>query len=905
MLFPGFLEMISKQHWRPLRQLQTRVLAAVGGTFLVLFLGQLGLIRLTIMRDYADLEIQEAETNATRMERSFSQEIENLQTGVWDWGVWDDTYGYIQTRNQAYIDSNFTKETFLSLSIQIVAIFDRNQNLVYGQIFDPETETQRTIPSGLVAALQQQPQLLDRSLENPDLSGFTMLDGTPWLVASQAIVTSTNEGPVRGTFVMGRYFDDAPIAVLAETTQLPIEGFLYGDEHLPADVRTILPVLEHRAEQITVQTLSPDNLGFYALIPDLRGQPGIVLKGVMARDIYHRGQASINFYLWSALSMGIGLCLLIMLLLRRLVTARLNALSQQVGTIGRDTYDDDHDAPEPIQVSLAGQDVLAELANTINWTLQQLHQRTTELKVAKQVADAAREVADQANRAKSAFLANMTHELRTPLNAILGFTQVLGRDRTLTPQQQEKVSIINRSGEHLLALINDVLDMSKIESNHIELNPSPFDLHYLLESLEDMLSLKADSKDLQLVLAAQPEVPQYIFGDSRKLRQTLLNLLNNAIKFTDSGSVQLLVSRLDLAAQVETVGQPVQLQFAVADTGVGIAPEELPLLFQPFSQTEAGRQAHQGTGLGLSISRKFVELMGGELRVNSALGQGSTFTFDIWTKTCDHLVTNSSKSLQLVVGLEPGQPAYRILVVDDRDVNRKLLVELLSPIGFEVREASNGQEAIDQWQSWQPHLIWMDMRMPVMDGYEATQRIKAQLKGQSTAIIALTASTLEEEKAIVLSAGCDDFVRKPFQQTTIFSKIAEYLGTRYCYKTFEDAVPLPRDPQVLDETVLLTNLAAMPCHWLKHLSQAATQLKAWEIRALVAQMPPEASQTRQILIKKVDNFDFDQILALASAALQASAINTLQPSAIDRDTPDLVSANSLTRESHPNTYDLH
>jgi sensor domain CHASE-containing protein len=495
--------MTSKPPWIPLQQLQFRVLTAVGGTFLVLFLGQWGLTRLTLVRDYAELELQHAETNATRMEKAFSQEVDNLQTGVWDWGVWDDTYEFVQTRDETYLDSNFTKETFLSLSIQLVAIVDRNHDLVYGQLFDPETETQIEIPPTLAAALKQQTQLLDRSLEDPDLAGFIMLDGVPWLVASQAIVTSTSEGPVRGTFIMGRYFDEVTIAALAETTQLPIEGFLYGNETLPEDVSTILPVLEQSSDQIAVQNLSPETVAFYASIPDLLGQPGIILKGVTEREIYSRGQDSVTFYLWFSLLMGLGVCLLIMLLLRSLVTARLHALSQQVSTIGQDS--DERDVP--IQVTLSGQDVLAELADTINWTLQQLHQRTMELKAAHQVAESAREAADQANRAKSAFLANMSHELRTPLNAILGFAQVLGRDRTLTPQQQEKVSIINHSGEHLLALINDVLDMSKIESNHIQLDLSPFDLHYLLESLEDMLSLKADSKGIRLKLKAQPDVP--------------------------------------------------------------------------------------------------------------------------------------------------------------------------------------------------------------------------------------------------------------------------------------------------------------------------------------------------------------------------------------------------------------
>ena len=448
----------------------------------------------------------------------------------------------------------------------------------------------------------------------------------------------------------------------------------------------------------------------------------------------------------------------------------------------------------------------------------------------------AKEAAEIANRAKSIFLANMSHELRTPLNAILGFTQVMSLDSRLSPEHQENLGIINRSGEHLLALINDVLEMAKIEAGQVSLNNRPFDLHRLLKSLQEMLQIRAAAKGLQLIFEHSPTIPQYVNTDEGKLRQVLINLLENAIKFTQAGSVRLRLrvgrmgeqreqgeqsemgetGEMGEMGEMRKMGEKIQnpkfkiqnskfpslLHFEIEDTGPGIETDEVKALFQAFVQTEAGRQSQQGTGLGLAISHQFVKLMGGDISVNSVLGQGTTFQFDIQVefvqKTAEVGVTPTSRK---VIGLAPNQPHYRILVVEDNRVNRLALVRLLQSLGFEVQEASNGEEAIAQWRRWRPDLIWMDIRMPVMDGCEATRRIKAEGLGTeldeesdkiqnpkskiqnrtSPIIIALTASAFEEDRAAILAAGCDDIVNKPFRQAIIFDKMAHYLGVRYLY----------------------------------------------------------------------------------------------------------------------------
>ncbi|HEY9704724.1 MAG TPA: ATP-binding protein, partial [Allocoleopsis sp.] len=403
-------------------------------------------------------------------------------------------------------------------------------------------------------------------------------------------------------------------------------------------------------------------------------------------------------------------------------------------------------------------DSFNQMANELKTSFETLEnrveERTAELVIAK-------EKAEVANQAKSTFIANMSHELRSPLNAILGFSQIMLRTKNLPSEQYENAGIIQKSGEYLLTLINNVLDFAKIEAQKTTLNQKDFDLYQLLDDLEDMLHLRAINAGLELIFDRGDNLPRYIYADEVKLRQVLLNLLNNAIKFTQSGEVILTVRYAPpqpplLREDQTTFETPLNqgglrgdhsLQFTVKDTGVGISPEELNKLFEAFSQTESGKDAQEGTGLGLVISRQFVQLMGGDITVESELGKGTTFKFSIAVELGQKTINNESISPVKVLGLAPGQPIYKILTVDDKPVNCQLLIRLLEPLGFEVKTASNGQEAISIWEEWQPHLIFMDMRMPIMDGYEATKYIKSTTKGNATAIIALTASVLEEEKA--------------------------------------------------------------------------------------------------------------------------------------------------------------
>ncbi len=461
----------------------------------------------------------------------------------------------------------------------------------------------------------------------------------------------------------------------------------------------------------------------------------------------------------------------------------------------------------------------------------------TELKQVAVVLQKAKTAAENANRAKSAFLASMSHELRTPLNAILGFTQLMQRNAAYASASSE-LSIINRSGEHLLALINDILDMSKIEAGQTTLDIAAFDFYSLLDTIESMFRLRAESKGLQLWCDRAADVPRYLYGDAQKLRQVLINLLGNAIKFTSVGSVMLSVRAIAADAPSRCVSMPAEsdrmtLAFAIRDTGPGIAPEERDQLFQPFVQTEAGRQSTQGTGLGLTISRTFVQLMGGDIQLNPAIADGSEFQFTVVVGLANADAVRPTQPDRRVVGLAAGQPTHTMLIVDEVLENRLLLRRLLEPVGFRVLEAVNGKEAIAQWQTHHPALIWMDMRMPVMDGYAATRHIKSQPDGQLTIIIALTASALDQDRENILRAGCDDFIRKPFREATIWDAIATHLGVYYVYDSA--SAPLSGDRSCISSQ----DLTVMPIAWCQQLYAAADSGDDMQALRLIQTIPAE------------------------------------------------------------------
>jgi len=415
-----------------------------------------------------------------------------------------------------------------------------------------------------------------------------------------------------------------------------------------------------------------------------------------------------------------------------------------------------------------------------------------------------------------------------------------------------------------------VLEMSKIEAGQLTLREKRFDLHGLLDGLEEMFRLRAEEKGLTLSFRRAENVPRLVMADEGKLRQVMSNLLGNAVKFTREGGVALRVTAhpCELKSRV--------LHFEVEDTGPGIAPEELETVFDPFVQAVGGRdvvstQSQDGTGLGLSISQQFARLMGGDISVSSELGQGSLFQFDVEIECADQAEVEAARPRQQAHSLAPDQTApdggpYRLLVVEDREANRRLLVRLLEalgqpPQGFEVREAVNGLEAIEIWERWEPHLIWMDMRMPVMDGHEATQRIKAMPQGQSTVIVALTATAFEEDRETILLEGCDDFVRKPFRKEVIYDTLAKHLGVCFVYEEREAGTAAPDAGTLSAEA-----LAAQPADWLAELRAATIKADMNRMLALAEQIRGQDAAVADALEGQIHNFEYKRILTLIEEA---------------------------------------
>ncbi|MEH2248424.1 PAS domain S-box protein [Nostoc sp.] len=523
--------------------------------------------------------------------------------------------------------------------------------------------------------------------------------------------------------------------------------------------------------------------------------------------------------------------------------------------------------------------IVVQIGNQLGVALQQA-QLLAQTQRQSQALQEAVIIADAANRAKSEFLANMSHELRTPLNAILGFTQVMSHDHALSTEHQQNLVIINRAGEHLLNLINDILEMSKIEAGRITLNLNSFDLIRLLENLEEMLRFRAISKGLELVFAYTSHLPQYVQADESKLRQVLLNLLGNAIKFTDTGRVMLRVEMGTGNWGVEEQGEQGEqrkisnaqsLIFEVQDTGRGIAPQEIDLLFEAFGQTETGRKSQQGTGLGLAISRKYVQLMGGDISVTTTIGEGSKFAFDIQIGLAVASEIQIKQIRRQVISLAPAQSEYRILVVDDSTDSRLVLVKILTSIGFAVQEATNGTEAIALWQTWQPHLILMDMRMPIMDGYEATRIIKASeetsIQNCKTIIIALTANAFEEQREAMIKAGCDDYINKPFREEQLLEKLSEYLGVQYIYQEESYQIANANQQEIesmLTLTDLVNLLSEMSPEWVKQVYTAAAQCSDDLILELIEQIPSENAALRNFIKNFAHDFQFEKIMELTS-----------------------------------------
>jgi signal transduction histidine kinase/DNA-binding response OmpR family regulator len=610
------------------------------------------------------------------------------------------------------------------------------------------------------------------SFDQPQLA--TMADG----IAKTAFVTGVRiESPQGGLF--------AQTGVIPPADDAPAEGLLapYQHKRFPLEIKT-----PHNEQK---------TLGYLLLYSD---------RSVALTRIKY----SFFVILINSLIKTAGLWLIFYLVITRSLARPLASLTDVVSRIefAADTASDSK-VTAPLTVAYAHQDEFARLLSAMG-KMQKRVANAQQL-VASRTEELARALAtaESANRMKSAFLSNVSHELRTPLNAILGFAQIMARDPRIPEDERENLRTIDRSGNHLLALINDVLEISRIEAGGLTPKPSPFDLPELLSQLRASVALPAHNKGLNLRVTCAPTVPRFVLADAVRLRQILLNLLGNAVKYTQQGEIE-------LSVDADTAGARPVLTFAVRDTGVGIAADELNSIFEPFFQASSGVALGEGSGLGLAISREYAHLLGGSLTVESEPRGGSIFRLavpvDLAEAAAPERLDHGS-----VLGLLPGQDRQRILVVEDDAASSHLMTEILKQAEFQVRTAKDGEQAVQAFLSWHPNFIWMDMRMPVMDGYEATRRIRALPGGAAVKIVALTASALQEDRGEIIATGCDEVLAKPVEVEQIFATMARLLDLRYRYADKPVAVDGPANAPVID-------FGRLPAHLCDELRRAADLL---------------------------------------------------------------------------------
>ena len=460
----------------------------------------------------------------------------------------------------------------------------------------------------------------------------------------------------------------------------------------------------------------------------------------------------------------------------------------------------------------------------------------------------ARQAAEEANRSKSVFLSNMSHEIRTPLNAIIGFSQILQRDESLTPKQVDQIQTIARSGEHLLELINDILDLSKIEAGRVTINLTDFNLHTFIDDIRNLFYLPSTRKGLSLDFEGKDAIPEFITADEGKLRQVLINLLGNAMKFTKEGGIAV---RLDSEERPEGTF----LLGEVEDTGVGIPEKDIATIFDSFRQSEAGKHMG-GTGLGLAICKQMLEFMGGSITVESTFGRGTVFRFAFPITQAEKITERESSMLDReVIGLDERSGKVRILIVDDRKENRDLLEEILMPIGFVTELAENGKEAVEKFFSWKPDCILMDLRMPVLDGYEATNQIKKDKLGSRVPVIAVTASAFEDDEKEVLRAGFDGYIRKPFRRGELFASLQKLCDITYLFSNGSGPAGEPTEPAEDDFSELSAEAAAQ-------MLEAVEQGDMMLLEELIQGIEEDYPRIAQTLHELAGRYDYDGLMNL-------------------------------------------
>lgn len=746
-------------------KLRTRTLLSVALSMVSLVAILYSVARVSIMHSFATLEADDTRQNVARATAVLADDLATLDNTTSDYAAWDDTCAYLEGRKPDLPTSEFPDPWFPRLRIDFVLIFDRHGRQVFTKAYDPVAGKATEIPQGLWAHLAPGSLLMHHTHPGSKVLGIAVLTSGPVLIDSQPILDSQSRGPIRGTYIAGRRLNAAEVARLAGISHLALTLHRLDEAGLPSDIESARAALTASSPTL-LRPLNSKDIAGYGLIDDIYGKDNLILRAVMPRKIMQQGKASLFHFLVSLLMAGFVFGLVTMLLMETLVQSRVIRLSASVAAIGATG---DLSARIPQQ----GRDEIAGLSAGINRMLEALELSRRELHKAKESAEAA-------NRAKSEFVANMSHEIRTPLNGVMGMTD-LTLETELNAEQREYLETVKVSADSLLTVINDILDFSKIEAGKIDLEPIDFNLRDCLEATLKTLTVRADEKGLELLCEIAPDVPEVVNGDSSRLRQVVLNLVGNAIKFTNEGEVALHVQ-----TDAKDGGSYI-LHFTVSDTGIGIPPEKRKMIFDPFTQADASTtRRYGGTGLGLTISARLVGMMGGKIWVGSEVARGTQFHFTARMGVADAnaIEVGSIAPPEILRGL-------KVLVVDDNRTNRRILEGMLRRWEMKATSVEGGEEALTQLSAAraaaEPYaLILTDMHMPKMDGFSLVERIRQRPELSTATIMMLTSAGHRGDALRCQELGVAAYLLKPIRQSELREAIARVLGA----KEQKGAIPL-------------------------------------------------------------------------------------------------------------------